>query len=35
LAGMGDRKPTQLELSIAETQGTEFANVVKKMAAKN
>jgi len=32
LAGQGERQPTPLELSLAETQGEEFAIVVKKMA---
>ncbi|CAF1089659.1 unnamed protein product [Didymodactylos carnosus] len=32
LAGAGDRQPTSLELDIAESQGHEFADVVKKMA---
>jgi len=35
LAGAGDRQPTALELDLALTQGEQFANVVKKMAAKN
>jgi NAD(P)H dehydrogenase (quinone) len=31
IAGNGERQPTELELNICETQGYEFANVVKKL----